>query len=1039
MGATKKRVDALKTLSTQDLRRFPIRATGRLLGALLLPLAILVGLVHLAAAATEVAPVLDLNGPLQPGAGFTTTYTEDETPRLIVDGANLTISDTDSDTLTWAKVTLQQTPDGGQEMLSADPGSTGITVKYKPATGVLDLTGTRSLAEYQQVLRTVTYVNSSQAPDASDRSVLFEVNDGVSRSDVVTSTVTINAVNDAPLLDNSGTMQLVGINENVFDSLGNKVETIVASAGGDRITDPDDGALEGIAVIEVGLSNGAWQYSLDAGGSWLPFLNVSNQAAVLLGPLARVRFVPNPQFSGSATFTFRAWDQTMGNKGDIGVDVSKNGGTTAFSVATESATINVTAVNDAPVVDLNGPEAGFNFSAGYLGSGVPIPLADQDATISDPDSQTLTSATLRLTNRPDGALETLSINVGTKQITPIPYDPVTGILTLSGPESVEAYQDVLRTATYVNTAITPSGGPRVVEITVNDGQSDSAPVTTTIQINPNNTAPTLNAPGGLLLSTIPEDMPSAVGNKVGAMLAGGGDPITDPDAGALEGIALVGADNSRGAWQYATMSDAGGPLWQPVGVISDTAAILLNPEALLRFVPALNYAGPSGNLTFRAWDQTTGTNGQRNVNAAVNGGSTAFSTQTAVASLTVTPVNDEPVITYTGPSALVYQEDGPPLPLLSGSLVITDVDTVTLASATVTLVNRPNADAETLAVAAGSSGLTTQYSAGILLISGPAPIEAYRQVLSTLTYSNASQDPNEADRQVQVVVNDGLTGSAPLLRTVGVVAVNDPPIADLNGAGPGVDFSTTFYIQWRPARITDPNMALVDQDDTSLQKVTVRLVNSPDGAAESLTARVGSTNITPTYDPSTGVLLLSGMDSVTNYQQVLRTLTYNNVLANPTPALRTVEFQAEDATQAGPISRTTISIQPTPTANLFMPIIGRRSEEPNDVCREAPAAAVNRDEQYFADDRHDWFYFDLAKSARVVVRLKAFAPGEGQLIIARGSACGALDLVGSNGDNQTNKVVDLGRQEAGRYYIWIINDGAPNTTDPYTLRIDVTP
>ncbi len=848
------------------------------LGSLIL-LASLFGLVT---AAPGVAPVIDLNGDL-PFGDYSATYTEDDPPQAIVSSTGLTVTDADSADLAWAKVTLVELPDGALEMLSADPGATGITVKYKPATGVLDLTGVSNLENYQQVLRTVTYVNTSQGPDISDRVVLFEVNDGSMRSEPVTSTVTINAVNDAPILDNTGTMTLADINENSFNSLGNRVETIIASAGGNRITDPDANAMEGIAVIEAGSSNGVWQYSLDAGGSWLPFANVSNESAVLLNPAARVRFVPKPQFSGSATITFRAWDQTQGVVGNTGVDVTKNGGTTAYSAATETAAINVVAVDDPPVVDLNGPDPGVNFSAGYLGSNVPVPVADQDATIVDPDSQTLTKATFRLTNPLDGALEILTASTISTSLTITPFNPSTGELVVNGPGPVEAFQLVLRTARYTNAAIEPTSGARVIEVRVNDGLSDSLPATATIQINPDNQAPTLTAPAGLTLSDVMEDALDPPGDTVEAMLASGdADPITDPDPGALEGIAVVGADTTHGEWQYAVGIPVDGtPVWQPVGVVSDTSALLLSPEAQVRFIPAPNYAGPSGNLTFRAWDQTSGTNGQGNVNVSVNGGSTAFSTQTAAASLIVTPVNDPPAIDYTVGSPPVYREDSPPLPILAGTLVITDPDNASLVSATVTLINRPDGDAEILAVALTDSGLTAQFEAGVLKISGPAPIDIYRQVLATLTYVNTSQDPDGADRQVQMTVNDGTATSAALPITVGIVPINDPPIVDLNGAGPGTDYNTSFYIMWRPVRVADSNMVLVDQDNTALQSVTVRLVDPPDGPAESLTARVAGTSIKQSYDADTGILLLTGVDSVSNYQQVLRTVTYNNVLAAP--------------------------------------------------------------------------------------------------------------------------------------------------------------
>ena len=49
---------------------------------------------------------------------------------------------------------------------------------------------------------------------------------------------------------------------------------------GDRSTDADAGAIEGIAVITVDNTNGAWEFSTNAGGSWTAFGAPSTSAAL---------------------------------------------------------------------------------------------------------------------------------------------------------------------------------------------------------------------------------------------------------------------------------------------------------------------------------------------------------------------------------------------------------------------------------------------------------------------------------------------------------------------------------------------------------------------------------------------------------------------------------------------------------------------------------------------------------------------------------------------------------------------------------------
>ena len=82
---------------------------------------------------------------------------------------SLVITDLDSTTLASAVVQIVDRPDeplipetstdtpDADDVLSADPGSTGIDVPYNPATHVLTLSGTATLDQYRQVLATVAY------------------------------------------------------------------------------------------------------------------------------------------------------------------------------------------------------------------------------------------------------------------------------------------------------------------------------------------------------------------------------------------------------------------------------------------------------------------------------------------------------------------------------------------------------------------------------------------------------------------------------------------------------------------------------------------------------------------------------------------------------------------------------------------------------------------------------------------------------------------------------------------------------------------
>ena len=97
-----------------------------------------------------------------------------------------------------------------------------------------------------------------------------------------------------------------------------------------------------------------------------PFISVdagliSESHALLLSTAdSKLRYTPNPDSNASASFTYHAWDKTTSENGDF-VDLSQSGstgGATAFSIHSDTATLNVTAINDAPVLSSAFPSLG---------------------------------------------------------------------------------------------------------------------------------------------------------------------------------------------------------------------------------------------------------------------------------------------------------------------------------------------------------------------------------------------------------------------------------------------------------------------------------------------------------------------------------------------------------------------------------------------------------------------------------------------------------------------------------------------------------
>ncbi|MCA9949334.1 MAG: hypothetical protein KDE48_06810, partial [Anaerolineales bacterium] len=123
----------------------------------------------------------------------------------------------------------------------------------------------------------------------------------------------------------------------------------------------------------------------------------------------------------------------------------------------------------------------------------------------------------------------------------------------------------------------------------------------------------------------------------------------------------------------------------------------------------------------------------------------------------------------------------------------------------------------------------------------------------------------------------------------------------------------------------------------------------------------------------------------------------------------------------------------------FLPFITHNfhvSDEPNNVCTQAYPLQINQIHPFYANDRNDWYEFELTQTQAVRVELTEFTPIEGQLVVASGS-CGQgnLTLVGHNADFSPTKIINLGEMAPGRYYIWVITEVPTSSGTPYKLNI----
>jgi hypothetical protein len=114
--------------------------------------------------------------PVLTGSGMAATFQENGPP-VAVD-AGLTLTDPDAgDTLDGASVTITAGFDAADDLLAFTPAG-GITGSYNAAAGVLTLTGTASIAEYETALQSVTYDNIDPNAAPSSRTISFSIAPG---------------------------------------------------------------------------------------------------------------------------------------------------------------------------------------------------------------------------------------------------------------------------------------------------------------------------------------------------------------------------------------------------------------------------------------------------------------------------------------------------------------------------------------------------------------------------------------------------------------------------------------------------------------------------------------------------------------------------------------------------------------------------------------------------------------------------------------------------------------------------------------------
>ena len=191
---------------------------------------------------------------------------------------------------------------------------------------------------------------------------------------------------------------------------------------------------------------------------------------------------------------------------------------------TKPVDITVTGINDAPVIDAHGSVLG------YIENQAPTAIAAA-LTLSDVDSSTFGSASVQISGNFVAGEDVLGFT--DQNGIHGSYDAITGELTLTGTSSVANYQAALDSVTYFDSSDNPSGAPRTVSFSVDDGataNSHSNFATAVVNVTPVDDAPVLNS----MTLTITEGGTTVLTNDDFS--------VTDPDSSSF----LYTVDNVTG-------------------------------------------------------------------------------------------------------------------------------------------------------------------------------------------------------------------------------------------------------------------------------------------------------------------------------------------------------------------------------------------------------------------------------------------------------------------------------------------------------------
>ena len=256
------------------------------------------------------APTVTVSGAL--------SYTENSSTVL---ASSVSVADSDSANLASATVSMTVNYVNGEDSLLFT-NQNGITGAWDPGTGVLSLSGSATKANYQTALRSIKYTDNSNDPSTLTRTVTFVVNDGLLNSNTGTRTITVAAVNDAPVNTVPGTQTTPRNTAEVF-------------TGASLISIADVDARTATMQVQLVSTNGTTTLSGVGGLTFTAGDGTADATMTFTGTMSDIN-------AALAGLRFTPTTNYVGTGGRLQVNTSDLGNTGSGGAKTDSDTINIT-------------------------------------------------------------------------------------------------------------------------------------------------------------------------------------------------------------------------------------------------------------------------------------------------------------------------------------------------------------------------------------------------------------------------------------------------------------------------------------------------------------------------------------------------------------------------------------------------------------------------------------------------------------------------------------------------------------------------